>query len=279
MKAVILFILFFVISVYSQETGHFKSQTISLEALNDTSDNFLSNQPFGDKSNSNFKLSIRTGKILINDHLYKCAIYNTGNEKNYNYSFLWIDTLVNDKYDFWKDFLEEIWVPFTLFGKSYKVTDVDSSGNYFKVMECDSKEYPPVQVGMKAPNIEFTSIKNENISLYAINCKYKVLFFWGCNPIMPAREMKKVINNIRLKDPNHNIEFINSSWEPFEDDKKGYPWIHFYNRPSDELRQKYQVGSLHKLFVLDEENNILLIWRDYPSSGKITEAIEKIIPL
>ena len=275
MKNILIIFIVFVGVTYSQSQSGIKTQIIQLSALKDTSDTLLDNQPFGARPNPYLKKSIRVGEIVLNGKKYKCALYYFLNRKNYNYAHLWIDTIINGKYDDWEDFLEEVWVPFTLFGKTYKITNIDSLGNHITVIECDPQEIPPIQVGMRAPNIEFTTIDNKKLDLYSFSKKYKVLFFWSCDANYHAGEMEKVLDHFKGK----GIDFINSSWGPHENDKKGYAWVHFYNRTEDKQRLIYQVGSLQKMFIINDENKILSIVSGYQESKDLIEAIEKVISM
>ncbi|NTW89188.1 MAG: hypothetical protein HGB26_08790, partial [Desulfobulbaceae bacterium] len=135
------------------------------------------------------------------------------------------------------------------------------------------KEYPPIQIGKKAPNIVFTTSDNKKLDLYSFTKKYKVLFFWSCTAAYHAEEMVKVVDHFKGK----NIDFINSSWSPYEGEKKGNPWTHFYNIPADKERMIYQVGSLMKMFIIDESNDIVSIVDGYEEAKDLIEAIEKVI--
>ncbi|MFA7419305.1 MAG: hypothetical protein WCZ90_06415 [Melioribacteraceae bacterium] len=273
MKCITLLFFVFVSLIYSQTHVGARTQIIELDALKDTNDTLLENQPYGARPNQYLKKSIRVGEIVLNGTKYKCALYYFLNRKNYDYAHLWIDTIVNGKYDYWEDFLEEVWHPVTLFGTSYMITNVDSLGYRFTLKECDQKEYPPIQVGKKAPNIIFTTTENKKLELYSFTKKYKVLFFWSCTAAYHAEEMVKVVNHFKGK----NIDFINSSWNPYEGEKKGNPWTHFYNLTTDKERMIYQVGSLMKMFVIDENNYIVSIVDGYEEATDLIEKIEKSI--
>ena len=275
MKKIIILFIVFVGVIYSQSQSVIKTQIVHLSVLKDTTDTLLENQPFGERPNPYVKKSIRVGELILDGKNYKCALYYFLKRKNYNYAHLWIDTIINGKYDYWEDFLEEVWVPFTLFGKTYKVIKIDSLGYQMTVTECDPDEYPAVQIGLKAPNIEFTTIDNKKVDLYSFRKKYKVLFFWSCTSTYHAEEMRKVVDHFKSK----NIDFINSSWGSYEGDKNGNPWIHFYNLPEDKQRLTYQAGSQMKMFVINYENKILSIVSGYQESKDLIEAIEKVISM
>ncbi len=266
----LLFILFFVtLTVFAQQPESYK---LTLVALKDTSGIFLEQNRFMPNPTPEYKKSIRVGVITQGGQEYNCAIFNTDNKKYSIYSVLWVDKLKNGKNDYIEDHLDQMNVLFTLNGKSWKVTEVDSLGNYIKITECDSKLYPPIDVGFLAPNFDARTLDNDGLTLYNLKAKNKIVYFWGCTITFHMKEMKKVVDHFKQKD----VEFICLS-PNVGLDKKMINWKHIpLTGWDDPLRIKYQAGALPKFYVIDREQKIKFIFHELFSQS-IIDNIEKII--
>ena len=266
-----LLIILFVIT-YTITAQQVNSYRIDLVVHKDTSEVVLEHNRFMPSPSPEYKKSIRVGSISQEGKEYECAIFNIiGNKYSIN-SGLWIDKLRNGRNDYIEDHLDQMNVLFTLDGKSWKVTEVDTLGNYIKITECDPKSYPPIDVGSIAPNFKAKTIENEEVVLYKLKSKYKIVYFWGCTITFHMKEMKKVVDHFKQKD----VEFICLSPDARLDKNQIY-WKHIYlSGWDDPLRVKYQAGSIAKFYIIDNEQKIKYIFHEIFSEYMI-DNIEKII--
>ncbi|KAF0147486.1 MAG: hypothetical protein FD143_3062 [Ignavibacteria bacterium] len=276
---VIILILLIPITLFFQTQTKF---TIDLIHLQDTSVVVIENNPFMPYPTSTYKNSIRIGVLRNVGIEYKLVVFQLEKENYSKYSFLWLDKLNNNKFDYVEDHLDQMYVPFTLNGATYRITSIDTLGKNIELLKYEGKEFPPIEIGQiapdiskkTAPDISKKTVDDKRFELTEVKEKYKVLYFWGCMYPLHFREFNTVQQHFIN---NKDIRFICLSTNDEYLKTKPINWIHIgLEGFEDPMRIKYQVGSLPQMFVLDAKNTIRYILKEVQSKYLI-EAIEKVI--
>lgn len=262
--------LFFLCSVLFSKSFQVNNEIITVQyhplSSNEIFD--LDKIPVSSSSDDEFRKSIRVGNIELNSIKYLTAIFNLRTSKYADHSRIWIDTFRNKKYDYYIDFMEQMYLPFTINGNSYKIIEIDSTGKYIKIRNYNHKEIPPIAVGYRAPNLIATTINKDKFELAKMQGKNVFLYFWTCNSNIHFPEMEKVVNQFQ----NKNIEFVCLS-NRFDISERNMPWTHiFLEGLYDERRILYQVGGMCKLFLIDPDGIIKSIDHEF-----VGEELIKII--
>ena len=137
----------------------------------------------------------------------------------------------------------------------------------------NAKTLKPILIGKKAPDIKMKKRDESEISLHEVNSKYTVLVFWEpdcghCKKTMPSlkdfyakfKPQGVEVFGVCTKkyDKETKLEEVEKCWQ-FLDENEMNDWI---NTIDPFLRsryyQKYDVTSTPRIFILDENKEILV---------------------
>ncbi len=185
---------------------------------------------------------------------------------NYNrYDFLWIDLNQNHKFDSDADFYEQMLSPFTLFGKSYRVNEVDVFGNSVYLEKLNSSQYPPIDVGLSAPDFKFSLNDSTQYKLSNYKGSYVLLDFWMCNPFYCNSIIAEISN--KYKD-NKNLKIIscaldsisfNSFRQRSQLNDENINRIFLTGPDIKKVRRLYQQTSVNKYILIGPDLKIINI--------------------
>jgi hypothetical protein len=294
-KEIFTLIFFVLISGCSKDYGakeQTSSQQVSLSPIAVDSLQILTGNPlwpeqvpsnYQDKINYS-KESVRIGRLNIEEKLYQAAILNGPAFypflKYGDVSYIWVDRNQNNKYDFYEDVLEQMYLPFTIESNSYQVTQIDSSGKFIQVELCDPEKFPPIRVGLPAPNFRALTIDSSEFQLNQLNGHPIFLYFWSCNPFFHKPHIEKVVS--RFSNSDLKIVCI-GNYTPIvgseNSNNRPINWVHINEgNLKYETRLKYQVGGLPKLFLIDQEGIIQSINVEF-MGDKLIEIVEQYLQL
>lgn len=208
---------------------------------------------------------IRGGYAVFNGQKYFTLILNKPPGVNYTrYDFIWFDLNQNKKYCIDSDFYQQMFAPFTIFGSTYKVSYIDVSGEYIELEKLDASQYPPIEVGLPAPDFEIALNDSAFFKLTNAKGKYVLLDFWMCNPFYCNSISLELYNKYKDK---KNLQIfscaLNSfSFKSFRQTQvkdKNDNRIFVSGDEIEKLRKLYHVGWENKLILIDPEFKIKLI--------------------
>lgn len=148
------------------------------------------------------------------------------------------------------------------------------------------KKLKPLLIGKQAPNIDlievstdhFIQAKNDSalkknpynfkqkLSLHDIDAKYTVLYFWerDCGH---CREYTPKLYDVYQKYKDKGVEIVSfhmlmgkegkTKWVDFINEHQLYEWINAWNPFSYDFKEKYNIKATPKLYLLDEDKEIV----------------------
>ncbi len=121
------------------------------------------------------------------------------------------------------------------------------------------------EVGKKAPEITVQTLEGDSLSLYDLDAKYILLYFWktGCGHCTDAAKKINELAGI----PGLDIEILGiftkddkKGWKSFVEEHKMNNWIHAWDRKANTNSNyplKYYVVSTPIAFLIDENKTIV----------------------
>lgn len=128
-----------------------------------------------------------------------------------------------------------------------------------------AKRMEPTLIGKKAPNIRMKDLQGQTRSLYDIDSKYTIVYFWDpdCShckketPVLAEEYAKlKELHDITVYAVNTQLEI--EKWLKFIDNKGlgGFINVADFDQNSD-FRSRYDINGTPALFLLDEDKEII----------------------
>ena len=211
------------------------------------------------------------GNFKIDNLDYKIGIFNYGEIEYSKYNDIWIDVNQNSIFDYNIDLLEQMYIPFTLNGNSYRIMNINRFGDYIDIVKCNQDSIPPIAIGKPAPDFTEITIEEKTISLSDYLGNYIILDFWSCRSDDMISIMTEVENELKEE---QNIKIITFGIYP--DDHSKFTWEKIIDNLDLDTRLLYQVGGAHTTFIIDKNGNIINKLVN-PDSNIIIDSINKLL--
>ena len=192
-----------------------------------------------------------------------------GNIEYDEYDFLWIDLNQSGKYEYGKDFHQQMYLPLTIGNQSYSVDEIDRFGKFITLLTADTDDVPPISVGLTAPDFEETTINSDVIQLSSLRGKFVILDFWTCDSytgVFIANDIYEKFKN------NDRVTLI--SFGPYSPESLRPRWPHVDGLFDVNTRTIYQVGGEHMTILINSEG-IIVDEIEHGSSSDIVNLVEK----
>lgn len=220
-------------------------------------------------------MNVNWGTLQLSDKKYIIGITKFPDVEFSKYDQLWIDLNQNGKFDHDEDYNQQMYLPFTLDGKTYGLERVDRFGKSLFLRCFNPDSIPPIAVGMQAPDfVETTMDSLSTVHLRDYNGKFVVLDFWTCNSnngVLFTHDLYEKLNG------NKKIQII--SFGPYfpqfmteQAKEKKITWQHIKGLFDVKTRNLYQVGSAHTTVLVDTLGKIIMK-KEYPSAEEIIKMI------
>ena len=130
-------------------------------------------------------------------------------------------------------------------------------------MKDNAHRIRPLLIGQPAPDLKMKSRSGEDISLYEVDAKYTILYFWAYDcghckkstPHMKAFYEKWKDRDVEIFSICTKQKELESCWE-YIDDREIGDWMHATDRYM-RFFNKYDVRSTPSIFVLDRNKEII----------------------
>lgn len=216
------------------------------------------------KRNFLFPTKMKIGKIVLNGQKFTVALIPvTAPSIEYNkFDFIWIDLNNNNIYDEKLDYWDQLYLPFTIENNSYIITEIDRFGKYVELSKCNIDKYPPIAVGLPAPNFTALTIDSLDFELKNLFGKPILLDFWGCNSNIYLSNLSNISDKYKDKGLKIVSHYGFGDYRmPLSPGNKNIEidWIHLQGQLMSDFRKLYQVGSLPTSILIDKNGDIVYI--------------------
>lgn len=216
-----------------------------------------------------------SGNINLAGNEYFISLINLTPDIEVNLcDFIWIDKNDNKILENDSDYFQQMIIPFTINEKSYKFIDVDPNGNELSILEQDPAKFPPIAVGLPAPDFQF-AIHDSSIKTLKENTgNYKLLDFWSCVSEYCSKITMDINTHSKNKLSITIIPFVETSFSRLEEDQQNkiVKISSIVNGPDiKKMRDLFQIGSEPTYILISPDNKILF------KEKKTFERIDKFL--
>ncbi|MFC1547898.1 TlpA family protein disulfide reductase [Candidatus Neomarinimicrobiota bacterium] len=200
------------------------------------------------------------GRLRLDGEKYLVGLINMSSDVECTkYDALWVDWNRNRRYDALSDLYQQMYLPFTLGQKSYRVTEVDRFGESVMFVECDPDSIPPIGIGLPAPGFTETTIDSVEFAPGDFDGQLVMLDFWTCSGSL-GLSFTNAIHQAFKDDPRvgivsfgpHRPQYLSPELKAVQ-----IEWPHIHGLTEVATRNLYQVGGLHTTFLIDPEGIII----------------------
>lgn len=207
---------------------------------------------------NNYTYRVPDSVVLAVDHVLKQAEVN---KEVYRFTLIWLlNEYANSSYMGMDRMYCHLALEYYDKGKAWWIDEAQK----FKIVD-EARRMMPTLIGNTAPNIAMKDLNGRTRSLYDVEAKYTILFFWDpdcshCRKETPA--LKKVVDSIGatydIKVFTVNTQYEVDKWLKFIDQRGLGDWYNVMDfDQNSNFRALYHIKGTPVLYLLDSEKKII----------------------
>lgn len=202
-----------------------------------------------------------SGYVKLSDKKYFISLINLTPDIEFKpHDFIWIDLNDNRILESNSDYYQQMMIPFTIDGVSYKISGVNPYGNEISIMEQDPAKYPPISAGLPAPDFQFVASDSFLTLLENKEGNYLLLDFWYCNSDHCSTKSLDIYSRYKGKFSLIVIPFVEASFEFLKEEQRiqlGNISKVVSGQDIKKMRNLFQIGAEPTYILIGPDNEIL----------------------